>query len=635
VSFRNRLALFFVLIVILPMIAVAFLVFRLIGESAQGQAESAIARQHVLASSIFDEEVARADRALKDIATDAVFTGSLQSGDHERARRRAKQLLVSAAIQRIVFVKDGNAVVRVGDKRAIAPAVHDIVSSSKQSLGKLEVSVTDAMAYATRVLNLTGQRTGRQARTRLRVVVLNGDTVLATTLPGVNAETLPTTDGATLKLGDTEYRVQNFSPLRQFEGQRIRVFTLGSLTSLTPPQADNRILAGIVLLGFLLLAIACAVLISRTLQQQIAAFLGAARRLGAGDFSAKVPTVGRDEFSALGEEFNKMSRELERRLAELTQERGRVQDSMRRLGEAVGANLDRDALLELVVRTAVDGVGADAGRASVRAYGGSALQERSRVGNMNGLEIAVAAVEAEALSSGTAREATVGDANAIAHPLRGSDARDEVVGVVSVGRQGRPFTPSDRELFTYLAGQAARSMENVDLHETVARESVTDDLTGLSNRRAFDDALAGEIERSRRFGTDVGLVLIDLDNFKRVNDTYGHPQGDLVLREVARVLRESSREIDHAARYGGEELAVVLPGTDVEGAFNRSERIREAIGELRIPRLDGAGTLSITTSCGVAAVHAGAADAHALVQSADDALYEAKHSGKNTSVRAR
>jgi diguanylate cyclase (GGDEF)-like protein len=308
---------------------------------------------------------------------------------------------------------------------------------------------------------------------------------------------------------------------------------------------------------------------------------------------------------------------------------------MRRLGEAVGATRDRDALLELVVRTAVDGVGADAGRACVRAYGGGTLQERSRVGNMNGLESAVASVEAEALRSGVAREATLGGANAIAHPLRGSDGRDEVVGVVSVGRTGRPFTASDRELFTYLAGQAARSMENVDLHETVARESITDELTGLSNRRAFDDALASEIERAKRFGSDLGLVLIDLDNFKKVNDTYGHPQGDLVLREVARVLRESSREIDLPARYGGEELAVVLPGTDLEGAYNRAERMRHAIGQLRIPRLDGAGALTITASCGVAAAHAGHTDGRALVQAADDALYEAKHSGKNTSVRAR
>ena len=254
---------------------------------------------------------------------------------------------------------------------------------------------------------------------------------------------------------------------------------------------------------------------------------------------------------------------------------------------------------------------------------------------MNGLESTVASVEEDALRSGSMREASLGSTNAIAHPLRGADRGNDVVGVVSVGRAGRPFTPSDRELFTFLASQAARSMETVDLHELFAHESVTDELTGLANRRAFDEALSSEIERSKRFGTDVGLVLVDLDDFKNVNDTYGHPQGDVVLQEVARVLRESSREIDHSARYGGEELVVILPGTDLEGAYNHAERIRHVIGQLSIRRLDGGGSLRITASCGVAAVHAGAMDGHALVQAADKALYDAKHSGKNTSVRAR
>ncbi len=128
----------------------------------------------------------------------------------------------------------------------------------------------------------------------------------------------------------------------------------------------GRIVIGAILGGFLLLALACAVLVSRSLQQQLAGFLEAARRLAGGDFSAQVSTVGKDEFAGLGEEFNKMSRELERRLVELSQERERVQGSMRRLGEAVASKLDRDALLEIVVRTAVDGVAADAGRAHVR-----------------------------------------------------------------------------------------------------------------------------------------------------------------------------------------------------------------------------------------------------------------------------
>jgi diguanylate cyclase (GGDEF)-like protein len=247
----------------------------------------------------------------------------------------------------------------------------------------------------------------------------------------------------------------------------------------------------------------------------------------------------------------------------------------------------------------------------------------------------VSSAEADALRTGSPRETTSGDANAMAHPLRGGNGIGDAVGVVSVGRSGRSFTPSERELFHYLAGQAARSMESVDRHETATRESLTDDLTGLANRRAFDDGLASEVERAKRFGGTLGLVLLDLDNFKAINDAYGHPQGDVVLREVARVLRESSREVDLPARHGGEEFALVLPATDLEGAFNFAERLRERIAALYVPRLDGAGVLRVTASCGVAAVPQNPADDGVLVAAADHALYEAKRSGKNKSVRAR
>ncbi|MFP5364034.1 MAG: diguanylate cyclase [Thermoleophilia bacterium] len=624
-SFRNRLALFFVLIVIVPMFAVAFLLFRLIEDSETGQAQAAIAQQHRFATALFSEQRDLAKVAAGDVGRDRVFTTALQEGDIDRARRRAAQLLDSRAIERIVLVKDGEAIVRAGDKRAIAPAVRPIVTAGGRELGTLGVSVMDAQTYVERVKSFT----------QARAVVLNGGRVLASSLPGVDPARLPAGQGAELNLGDIDYLVQSFADPGALAGQQIRVFTLVAPSTHRDSVAGERWTAGAILLGFFLIAIACAVLVSRTLQQQIAAFLTAARRLASGDFSAQVPTVGHDEFAELGEEFNKMSHELERRLAELTQERGRVQDSMRRLGEAVGANLDRDALLALVLRTAVDGVGADAGRACVRLNGGTTLEERSSIGTMNGLESAVATVEAGALESGGVQETSVGAANAIAHPLRGGEGRDDVVGVVSVGRTGRPFTPSDRELFTYLAGQAARSMENVELHETVTLKSVTDYLTGLANKDAFDAELSSEVGRANRFGDDVGLLLIDLDDFGQFNKQYGVLDGDAVLREVGRVLREGSREIDVAARYGGEELAVILPGTDLDGAYNRAERIREQIEQLRIPRVDGRGTLSVTASCGVAAARGEAADGSGLVAAASAALNEAKRSGKNTTRRAR
>jgi diguanylate cyclase (GGDEF)-like protein len=143
-----------------------------------------------------------------------------------------------------------------------------------------------------------------------------------------------------------------------------------------------------------------------------------------------------------------------------------------------------------------------------------------------------------------------------------------------------------------------------------------------------------EVERARRFEHSVGLIMLDIDDFKRVNDTFGHQQGDLVLREVGRVLRESSREIDEPARYGGEELAVALPQTDLAGAYNLAERVRTSIAALEIPRVDGRGVLRVTASFGVAALPESAADRAGLVAAADAALYRAKRGGKNRTERA-
>ena len=167
------------------------------------------------------------------------------------------------------------------------------------------------------------------------------------------------------------------------------------------------------------------------------------------------------------------------------------------------------------------------------------------------------------------------------------------------------------------------------------RQALTDELTGLSNHRRFIETLAAEAERARRFGQSVGLVMLDLDDFKAVNDTYGHQQGDQVLRSVADLMRSYSREIDTPARYGGEELAVVLPQTDVDGAFQLAERLRTGIANLDIPMVSGGGRMRVTASLGAAALPANAQDPERLIAAADAALYEAKRGGKNKTVRAR
>jgi diguanylate cyclase (GGDEF)-like protein len=205
-------------------------------------------------------------------------------------------------------------------------------------------------------------------------------------------------------------------------------------------------------------------------------------------------------------------------------------------------------------------------------------------------------------------------------------------GLITVCREGRRFTEDDLELLRSLAAQATLAMANVNLHFDVQRQAITDDLTGLATHGHFQDLLSGEMEEVRRYHYPVGLIMLDIDNFKSVNDLYGHQQGDLVLRRVADALRATSRDVDVAARYGGEEMALILPHTDLEGAYEAAERARMAIASMEIPLIEGEGSLSVTASIGAASSLNGAKND--LIAAADAALYVAKREGKNRTVRA-
>ena len=172
-------------------------------------------------------------------------------------------------------------------------------------------------------------------------------------------------------------------------------------------------------------------------------------------------------------------------------------------------------------------------------------------------------------------------------------------------------------------------------HEGVVEQALTDALTGLANHRRFRETIAQEVERSERYKHDMSVLLMDLDDFKAVNDTYGHPQGDEVLRRIADVLRAESRNIDMPARYGGEEFAILLPETDVRGAAEVGDRIRRRLERTQIP-VDGADEpLVMTGSIGVAGTPDFPLAPNELIEAADQALYEAKRAGKDRVVRAR
>jgi diguanylate cyclase (GGDEF)-like protein len=277
---------------------------------------------------------------------------------------------------------------------------------------------------------------------------------------------------------------------------------------------------------------------------------------------------------------------------ELNAERARLRAAISRFGDALAATHDDDQLRRVIVETAVQATGACGG-------------------------------------------ALVGEAGHVVRAGSCEDAADRIDLTLNAGRVGfgslilfgDAFSDEDRMTAASLASQAVVALDNARLHRIVEKQARVDVLTGLANRRHFEDQLAAELARGERFGGPLAIVLADLDDFKVVNDRFGHPIGDVVLCEFARTLAEGIRDVDMAARWGGEEFALLLPGTDLAGAAQVAERVRAALERRVVVTVNGE-PIRVSASFGVAAC-SGAGSSEQLLETADAALYEAKRAGKN------
>jgi diguanylate cyclase (GGDEF)-like protein len=228
-----------------------------------------------------------------------------------------------------------------------------------------------------------------------------------------------------------------------------------------------------------------------------------------------------------------------------------------------------------------------------------------------------------------------------------------VVGVVCLEHVGerRTWTPAEMEFAGALADQAALALAAIERRHLEKEQAsvkselirtrelaLQDQLTGLANRRALEKLLGEEVTRALRHGRPLSILMADVDHFKAINDTYGHRAGDEVLRELAGLLGQSLRSIDTAARYGGEELLLVLPETPGTEARRVAERIRSAVGEHDFVVEPGESeptlSLRVTVSLGIASIPQDADSPERLVEIADRALYDAKHQGRNRVVVA-
>jgi diguanylate cyclase (GGDEF)-like protein len=215
----------------------------------------------------------------------------------------------------------------------------------------------------------------------------------------------------------------------------------------------------------------------------------------------------------------------------------------------------------------------------------------------------------------------------IAAPLQ---IQKKIVGILYLNDfVPRRFSKGRLQLLSILGSFATMSIDNARLHQRTVHMACTDGLTGLYNHRQFKKMLKEEISRTKRYGKPLALIMLDVDDFKKFNDTYGHPAGDKVLTIVAGILRDLSRESDLAFRYGGEEFVVILPETTIDEALVAAERIRRVIESDSVPDLHGAVKSGVTVSAGVASCPRDGDSAENLLKTVDELLFQAKEQGKN------
>ncbi len=400
------------------------------------------------------------------------------------------------------------------------------------------------------------------------MVVTDGDEVVASSPPAPEDTVIPPGTEGTTRQGGEAYRYVS-TPL--LEGTDIRLAALSSDAPVSAAVDDTRRRAFIAALATVALALLLAWTISALLRRR-------------GEAAREAETTegrrARDVRSSADE--------------------ARVREAVALVGDALAATHDPEALLPVILQSSIEATGA----VGARLVSGGTEVVRAGKPDEGGKPLA--------LKLGTDEQ---GIGKLMLYPPPGGS-----------------FDGESEQLAHWLAAQATIAIENERLHRTVKRQAITDELTQLSNRRRFTETLAVEVRRAERFGDPLSLVLADLDDFKQINDRYGHQAGDEVLKRFADVLRENVRDFDLPVRYGGEEFAVLLPETGLDGGEQLARRLQTALLRLRLPEISG-DRPPVTASFGVAAFPA-ARSAEELLSAADGALYRAKAAGKNRVVSA-
>ncbi len=576
VSFKIKLVVYFLLLSLLPVTA-AFWGFSSVASGSETRRVDTRLQAGLRATlAAYQERLDSAQASATALAHDRAFQRRLERGDEAGLKRMLRTVPHAEVLTPFGL--------QVGSPPPLAAKRQVDVLTRKGLIGSVIVYVPFDSSLASRLRGLSGLGDDDT------VAILDGSRIAAASPPVFGRLAIVPGRTRSVSVGGVRYRALAAGSLDEFGGARLAVLSPQSLIDAANDSTRLRLL--LFLVGALLVVAVVSYVEGRSIVRTLRGLAEAAHGIARGRLEERVPVRGRDELAELGSAFNDMANQLEARLDELEAERQRLRDAFARFGEALGATHDPNQLLRVVVETALGATGATAA---------TLLGAHGELIELGDLEAGAERLEL---------------------PL--------IAGQTNFGTlvlTGPGFDDEERMTATSLAAQAVVALENARLHSIVERQALVDGLTGLANRRHCEEALSAEIARAERFGSPLALVFADLDDFKAVNDAFGHPAGDSVLREFADVLRDTVREADVAGRWGGEEFVLLLPGTDAAGGAQLAERVRTAVESRTILSRDGE-PIAVTCSFGVAAYPA-AGGSPELLTAADAALYTAKHQGKN------
>lgn len=386
----------------------------------------------------------------------------------------------------------------------------------------------------------------------------------------------------------------------------------------------------IVLLAVLMIAVSW--FITRAVADALRKFAEIARDLAGGQLDRRIPVTGDDEIAVLSSSFNDMAENLEERIDSLVAARASMRRQVELFGDALANATDISEMLQAVCSLAMESTSATHARFWTlddegRYEHAACIGLRPNDSEPCGLEKAVPVRNTSVRS--------VGEPSWLIVPARMRDG--QIVGLLTLVSTESEFPDEDLKIAERIAMQAAVAIDNARMHERLRLQATRDGLTGLPNHRSLQDELAKRLAEAYDTGMPLGLCMLDIDNFKRVNDTYGHPIGDEAIKAIGRTLAHGVGGMGMVGRFGGEEFIVIMPGCDSDAAFRIADRLREDITTIQIPLEDG-GVLRVTSSFGVANLdqqHAGTRiDNAELLRQSDVGMYNAKRSGKNTVMLA-